>query len=135
VLGAIAITIQALAGPSAVRLLPLLPAVAWLGLFRAVGNRELFFPYGMALAAFAALSLSRRSSMAAALAGGLVVAAFLIVRILQQATVGVLVVEGIVALAILAIVLVGGPPARSWPAGEPVLVAVASLLAYAGLAL
>lgn len=135
VLGAIAITIQALARPSAVRLLLLLPAAAWLGLSRAVGNRELFFPYGMALAAFAALALARRSSLAAALAGGLVAAAFIIVRILQQATVGVLAVEGIVALAILAFILVGARPARGWPAGEAALVATASLLAYVGLAL
>jgi hypothetical protein len=86
-------------------------------------------------------SLSR--SFRAALGGGLVVAAFLAVRVLQRAGPRVLAVESIVAVAILAVVLAAAARLRrgggtngvaDW-VGDAVIVVGASLAAYAGLAL
>ena len=80
----------------------ILPSLGWLLAFRATGNRELFFPFTMYLAAHAALAVSPRGPKAAGLAGGIVVAIFLVIRVLQAATPRVLAVEAVAAGAILA---------------------------------
>jgi len=117
-------------------LLGLLPAVGWLVAHQLTGNRELFFPYAMALAAHLAGQFAGRFAgrNAAAMAGGLVVAAFLAIRALQAATPRVLAVETAVAAVILALTVAAMPLAarRRW--GLVALTAIASLLAYAGLA-
>ena len=134
-LGAVAVVMQAFVRPQAARLLLLLPAIVWLGLFRLTGNRELFFPYAMALAAFVSLPLAARAAWQGSLAGGLMVGSFLVIRIMQQAGARVLMLELAVAAAILLSVLAAASRVRGRLPMEAAIVAVASLAAYAGLAL
>ena len=134
-LGAVAVVVQAFARPQPVRLLLLLPAVVWLGLFRLSGDREFFFPYAMALTAFVSLPLAARAIWPGWLAGGLMVGSFLLIRVMQQASGRVLAVELAVAVAILVLVLAAATHARGrWPL-EAALIAAASLMASIGLAL
>lgn len=133
--GAVAVVVQALVQPQASRLLLVLPAVAWLGLFRLTGNRELFFPYAMALAAFVSLPLAARRTWLGGLGGTLVIGSFLLIRIMQQAGGRVLAVELAVAAVILALVLTAANRVGGRWSIEAAVVAAASLLAYAGLAL
>jgi len=116
-------------------LVGLAPAVGWMVAHQLTGNRELFFPYAMALAAHLAGQFGGRGRTAAAVAGGLVVAAFMGIRVIQDATARVLAVELAVAVAILAAVVAAVPlmARRSWRAVA--VAAAASLAAYAGLAL
>jgi hypothetical protein len=166
VIGVLAFCGQAAAGVRLAPLAILVPALGWLALSRGTGNRELFFPYCMYLASHVAVALTPRSanvaaprsfraeslrssraaaprSFRAAAGGGLVVAAFLVVRVLQRAGPRVLAVESVVAVAILALVLAAAARLRrgrvangvaDW-VGDAVIVAGASLAAYAGLAL
>jgi hypothetical protein len=116
-------------------LLTFVPAFGWLAAAVLTENRELFFPFAMAVAAFLAGRLRVRSTMAATVAGTGGVIIFLAIRIAQQATVGVLMVEAAVAGLILGFILAG---ARWLPKTAGVLagmMAIASLLAYLGLAL
>ena len=116
-------------------LVGLAPAVGWMVAHQFTGNRELFFPYAMALAAHLAGQFGGRDRTAAAVAGGLVVAAFMGIRVIQDATARVLAVELAVAVAILAAVTVAVPLMDRRPWGAVAVAAVASLAAYAGLAL
>jgi hypothetical protein len=115
-------------------LLNIVPALGWLAASRATGNRELFFPYAMYLAAHVASQFAGRGWKPVAAAGGTVVAAFLAIRVLQDATLQVLAVELVVAVAILAAVtaLLAATGKRPWD--EVVLATLASFAAYAGLA-
>jgi predicted GNAT family N-acyltransferase len=134
VLGVLAFAGQVVADFRLRPLIGFLPAAGWMVAHQLTGNRELFFPYAMALAAHLASQFVGRGRVAAAVAGGLVVAAFLGIRILQAATAKVLAVELAVAAAIL-IVTVAVLPAvlkRPWEAVAVTL--LASLAAYAGLA-
>lgn len=134
-LAAVAVVVQAVVRPHASRLLLLMPAIIWLGLFRLTGDRQLFFPYAMALTAFVCLPLAARAVLPGWLAGGLMIGSFLFIRFLQQASVQVLAVELAVAVAILLLVLAATSRVRGrWPM-EAAVVAVASLVAYVGLAL
>lgn len=134
VLGGITVVLHAFAGLRAASLAMLLPSVAWLGWFHATGNRELFFPYAMGLAMSAAVCGLVRHRWPPA-AGGIIVAAFLAVRILQQATCRVLAVETAVAAVILAMGIIAARLAPRGIASKTAIVAAASLAAYAGLAL
>jgi hypothetical protein len=145
VIGAIAVVAQTLGGVRIDSLALLVPSLAWLALSHATGNRELFFPYTMYLASCVALRDSQRATQRSAglgpLGGAAIVATFMVIRILQQATARVLTVEFAVAAAILALVLV----ARSWSrrhglhvtpyAWQAAIVVTSSLLAYASLAI
>lgn len=116
-------------------LLTFVPAFGWLAAAVLTGNRELFFPFAMAVAAFLAGRLRGRSTMAATVGGTGGVVIFLAIRIAQQATVKVLVVEAAVAAVVLGVILVGArllPNTAGMLAG---MMAIASLLAYLGLAL
>jgi hypothetical protein len=147
VIGAIAIVAQTLGGVRIASLALMVPSLAWLAISHATGNRELFFPYTMYLASCMAIRGSDRADHAAWLGpfgGAVVVAAFMVIRILQQATVRVLVVEFVVAAAILALVVVTGSwthrrvahvtPAAHF-AWRAAIIAASSLLAYASLAI
>ena len=135
VIGVLAFCGQAVAGVRLASLAILVPALGWLALSRGTGNRELFFPYCIYLASHVAVALTPRvagaeaprvagaeaprsflaapwsfraaisRSFRAAAGGGLVVATFLAVRVLQRAGPRVLAVESIVAVAILAVPL------------------------------
>ena len=142
-IGVLAFLGQAAAGTRIASLATLVPALAWLALARVTGDRELFFPYCMHLASHVAVALAPRSLRVAAAGGGLLVAAFLAIRVLQRAGPRVLAVETVVALAILAMVLVAAAQVRRRAAAggglqgaaNAAIVVAASLLAYAGLAL
>jgi hypothetical protein len=119
------------------RLRPLigfLPAAGWMVAHELTGNRELFFPYAIALAAHLASQFVGRGRVAAAVAGGLVVAAFLGIRILQAATAQVLAVELAVAAAILIVTVAVLPAVLKRPWEVVAVTLLASLAAYAGLA-
>jgi len=130
------------------------PALGWLVAFRITGNRELFFPFAMALAVHLAgeffLARPRAGRRAnrgdeaasrpagrwpAVAAGSLIVAGFLGIRWLQSATGRVLAVEAAVAVAILAAAVALLPWASRRRGAVWALTAAASLAAYAGLAL
>lgn len=135
VLGVLACTGQVAADFRLRPLVGLVPAAGWMAAHQLTGNREFFFPYAMALAAHLAGQFVDRGRVVAAFAAGIVMAAFLAIRILQAATAKVLVVEVAVAVAILAAV-VAVLPAVKWRAwGVAVLTALASLAAYVGLVL
>ena len=148
VIGAIAVVAQTLGGVRIESLALMVPSLVWLALSHATGNRELFFPYTMYLASCVALRDSQRATQRAAglgpLGGAAIVAAFMVIRILQQATVRELVVEFVVAAAILALVVVAGSGIRRHGAHvapptnfacRAAIVAASSLLAYASLAI
>jgi len=127
---------QTIGGFRAESLLLVVPSLLWLGLFHATGNRELFFPYTMYLASGVTLRSAERSPWLALCGGGVVVAAFMIIRILQNATSRVLAVELVIAVVILAFVLAALAWSRKHTlARDAAIVAVSSLLAYASLAL
>jgi hypothetical protein len=113
----------------------ILPSLVWLVTFWATGNRELFFPFTMYLAAHAALTVSVRGVIPACAAGGLVVAAFLVIRVLQAATPNVLAVEAVAAGVILAttcLVLVRRDRSLF---GDGLILALASAAAFVSLRL
>jgi len=122
------------AGFEPAALVAALPAVGWLAASRLTGNRELFFPYSMLLATSALLAAPAAKSLAGIAAAGGVVAAFLIARVVQQATARVLAVE----VAAAGVVLAAAVAARSrlpFPSLRWWLPVAASLAAYACLAL
>ncbi|MGB8852266.1 MAG: hypothetical protein WCC69_01715 [Pirellulales bacterium] len=113
----------------------ILPSLGWLAAFWATGNRELFFPFTMYLAAHAALTVSGRGVIAACAAGGLVVAVFLVIRFFQAATPAVLAVEAVAAGVILvATCLVLVRRERSL-FGDGLFLALASAAAFVSLQL
>jgi hypothetical protein len=111
------------------------PSLVWLAFFQATGNRELFFPFTIHLASLVALRLGRDNLWRAMAGGGLIGGLFLAVRASQQASAKVLGVELVVATLILAVVLAMLPVSRERQAVEGGVVILASLLAYASLAL
>jgi len=141
VIGALAVVAQTLGGARLGSLTLVLPSLLWLALANTTGNRELFFPYTMYLASCVAVGSIAPSRWPGQLGGGVVVAAFMIIRILQQATVRVLAVELMVAAAILALVVAACTWGRrhvvhvSSVAWHAAIAVAASLLAYASLAL
>lgn len=134
-LGILACVLQAVADFRVGPLVGVAPALGWAAAHHLTGNRELFFPFAIYLAAHAAGQFAGRGRPAATVAGGIVVAAFLAIRLLQSASGRVLAVEAAVAAAILAATVAVLPlvPRRPWAVA--VVAALASLAAYAGLAL
>ncbi len=118
----------------------LAPGLLWLALFLWTGDRRLYFCYTMLYA----VQLARLRRMQfrqvrgwgrAAGAGFAVIAAFLGIRIWQDATAAVLIVELLVAAGVLELGIVwrGGQPET--PAQRAMVSLAASLAAFAGLAL
>lgn len=143
-IGAVAVVGQVAADLQPGRLAGCVPALGWLAAHHATGNRELFFPYTIALAVHLAGEFIRRVRVgphagsrygAGLAAGGVVVAAFLALRRFQAATARVLAVEAAVAVMILAVAVALLPWAVRRPWAAMAITAVASLAAYAGLAL
>jgi hypothetical protein len=131
----LALLVEVSAGSQLAGLAWLVPALGWLAPAVLTANRELFFPYSMAVAAFMACRLRQRSLAAAGWAAAAGVLVFLGIRFAQQATWQVLATESMVAGGIL-LMIVGSCrwlPERPWQTG--LVMAVASGLAYAGLAL
>ncbi len=127
---------QIRAQPGSLRLLAAIgPSLLWLALSRWSGNRELFFPFTMYLAAHAALPVAGRTLYRAATGGALIVTVFAFIRILQMATTRILVVELVVAAAILALAIIVCRTGPQNTAARTAIAALASLMAYAGLAI
>jgi len=134
VLGMIAFVAQATGGLRPAALATLVPALAWAVAAKTTGNRELYFPFAMHLAAVTAAIPPTTHRLGSLVAGSAVVATFLAIRWLQAATPRVLAVEAVAA----AVVLVAAVVARERfadAAGRWWIPAAASLLAYACLAL
>lgn len=112
-----------------------LPSFVWLGLSYATENRELYFPFTIYLATLAGLIYSRHTISRGTLAGLLVVAVFMTVRLLQSAPAYVLLLEFGVALAILQFSLIACSPARRRFLGDIAVAAIASVAAFGSLAL
>lgn len=130
--GGAAFVLLAFASPSIKPLLLAVPSLAWLAVAVATGNRELFFPYAMHLAAVALCRFADRGPGRGLAAGGFVAGAFLAIRVAQQATPRVLAVECAVAAAILAVAALSR---GRWPQSDAAIVTASALLASAGLAL
>lgn len=113
----------------------LMPSLAWLALHRVTGDRELYFPFAMYLAAFVGLLASARGPWRGFLGGGIVVAAFLAIRRLQDASPRVLAVEAAVACVILAVAVIACAAFGKRAAAAPTILVLSSLAAYAALAL
>lgn len=134
-LGMIAFFAQIAAGFRLRQLVLLVPSLAWLALFHDTGNRELFFPFAMYLATHVALILAARDRWQGCLGGGIVIGAFMMIRVFQAASTKVLAVELVVATAILAIAISAHALAEKRPASAAAITVAASLAAYASLAL
>lgn len=113
----------------------MLPSLGWLAAFWATGNRELFFPFTMYLAAHAALTVRGRGAIPACAAGGLVVATFLVIRVVQAATPNVLAVEAVAAGVILAVVCLVLVRRERSLLGDGLILALASAAAFVSLRL
>lgn len=134
VLGAATVIFQSVMKPQARGLLQQLPAAIWLICFFWGHNRELFFPYSIALAACVTLLFEGHSRWPGFFAGACIVALFLLVRFVQQATPQVLAVELVVAIIILIALQAFNSRRSRNQLTSLVLVGLASILAYIGLA-
>ena len=131
----LALITQCFNDPRIASLALIAPSLCWAAAFHWTGNRELFFPFSIYLAAYVAVVLSRRKAWLGLFGGTIVTAAFVVVRIQQFASVPVLAVEIAAALGILVLALV---TYSFSPKSNPVCLAVcgmASLIAYGCLSL
>ena len=134
VLGAIACVGHAAGGLHPTALAAVAPALLWAVAAKATGNRELYFPFAMHLAAATAAVPPADRPLNALAAGGAISGAFLAIRWLQAATPGVLAVEAAAVVVVLAAAVAArkrcaDAASRWW------IPAAAALLAYACLAL
>lgn len=116
-------------------LIAIIPSLLWLALSRQLDNRELFFPFTMLLATHVSLLFVNRGFLASLLMGNFVVAGFTVIRILQDVTTRVLLVELTVSTGVLVIAF---GVTRTLPQSRfmrAVIAAWTSLLAFAGLAI
>lgn len=133
--GVVAFVLLAFSRPQVGVLAAVAPSLIWLGLAQATGNRELFFPFAMHLAAVVVCRLADHGTAWAALGGSGVVAAFLAIRVAQQATPRVLAVECAVAAAILVAATIARLRSPRRAGVDAAIITAAAVLAYAGLAL
>ena len=133
--GVVAFVFLAFSRPQAGVLALVAPSLAWLALAQVTGNRELFFPYAMHLAAVVVCRLADHGPAWAVLGGSGVVTAFLATRAAQQATPRVLAVECAVAGAILVVATIVRLRAPRRSGVDAAIIVAAGCLAYAGLAL
>jgi hypothetical protein len=137
VLAALALVAESIGGLGVPGLMRLAACLVWVAAFRTMGNRELFFPYAMYLAAHAGLHLAARDVRLGIVGSVLVVAAFLAFRVVQGASRGVLAVELAVAAAIMIGVFVTRQlaPVVRHDRRDVALAVAASVAACAGLSL
>lgn len=110
------------------------PGLCWLALYQWTGDHRLFFPYAIQYAVQMAYLSGGSAVRRTLLGGGSVVLVFVLIRIAQSATAGVLLVEVLVAAAVLALASgVHDSSGRDLRA-RVLSAAVSSVLAYAGLA-
>jgi hypothetical protein len=131
----IALITQCFIDPRVKSLALIAPNLCWVVAFHWTGNRELFFPFSIYLAAYVAVVLSRRNAWLGLFGGTIVNAAFVVVRIRQFASVPVLAVEIAAASGILVLALVAYSfSSKNIPACLAVC-GMASLIAYGCLLL
>jgi hypothetical protein len=135
IVGVLVFAAQIVAGMRLESLPMLVAALGWLAAFHVTGDREYFFPYCMHLASQACVCLAGRGGRVAAAAGGLVVAAFLAIRVVQGAGGRVLAVETAVAGVVMAAVIAAVVRLPRRPAADAAIVVAAAIVACAGLAL
>ena len=111
----------------------IVPSFVWLFLSRWTGDRRLFFPFTLYLAVYVALAWSAHTWRRGLAGGGIVISLFLVIRVLQHATSGVLTVELAVAAAILATSLILSHLSQRSIRSRLAIQSLASLLAYAGI--
>lgn len=133
--GAVAFVALAFGGIRTTTLALLASSLVWLALAKATGNRELFFPYSMHLASVVVCRRSEGSALSGLPGACAVVAAFLAIRVAQQATLPVLAVEFAVAAAILAGAALVRPRFPPGPLMDGAIVAASAVLARVGLLL
>jgi hypothetical protein len=121
--------------PDAVTIALAAAGLVWPVATLATGNRELFFPFAMHLAAVVVCRGARRGPPWAIAGGVVVVAVFLGIRLRQGATPRVLAVETIVAAVILAGTVVARIRSQPSVAIDAAIITTASVAAVAGLAL
>jgi hypothetical protein len=109
-------------------------SLAWLAVFHWTGDRRMFFPYSMQFALQMPYVLRGKIARPAIVGGGGLILFFLLIRVVQDATMQVLLVETVVALAILGIVVRLCGPSQAMPV-RLLAGALASALAFAGLAI
>ena len=118
------------------------PGLCWLALYYWTTDRRLFFPYSMQYAVqMAGLTGGPPATRAfgSVIGGGSVMLVFVLIRVAQSATAGVLLVELLVASAVLAISATvqdqsGRAISPSDTMARALVAALSSLAAYAGLA-
>jgi hypothetical protein len=133
--GVVAFVLLAFSRPQSGVLAVVAPGLIWLGLAQVTGNRELFFPYAMHLAAVVLCAFAGRGAAWGLVGGSGVAAAFLVVRVAQQATPRVLAVECAVAAAILVAATFAWLRFPRRAGMDAAIIVGSALLAYAGLAL
>ena len=131
-LGVLACVAQVGGGLRPAALAPLVPALVWAVAAKATDNRELYFPFAMHLAAATAAVPGPAHRVQSLAAGGVVAAAFLAIRCLQDATPTVLGVESVAAAAVLFAAVVArerfpGPLSRWWIPPTAAVLALACL--------
>lgn len=104
-------------------------SLLWLAMFAGSEDRRLFFPFTMHLAVMMGWLLEGRVRRAMVWGPALVVGVFVGIRVVQAATIEVLAVELVVAVA----AVVAAVRVRQW--GRLAAAMVGSLVAFAGLAL
>lgn len=105
-------------------------SLLWLIVYSITADRRLFFPYTMQMAVQIGFLVGGKAARPELFGSGGLIAVFLLIRIVQAASVKVLLVEVVVSAAILLLTL---GTLRNRP--PHLASAIASLLAYASLAL
>ncbi|MEM8925726.1 MAG: hypothetical protein AAGD35_19655 [Actinomycetota bacterium] len=111
------------------------PGLVWMFAFEQSGNRELFGPYMVYLATFAALVVAGSKWRRAAVGAGAVLVTFIGVRMLQSASTQALVIEFVVSVVILAAAIGAYGYSTRTPTARTVITYVASLVTFASLPL
>ena len=109
--------------------------LAWLGLYCLTGDRRLFFPYTIQFAIQAICWLDGRVRHTAIIGSVAGIGLFTVIRVLQSATLSVLVVEWMVAVAVLSLIAALWRQSSRTSVARLTLSALGGLLALAGLAL
>ena len=106
-----------------------------LALFHWTSDRRIFFPYAMQLAVQMPDVMKGLVSKPALVGGGGIIAVFMLIRITQSATAGVLLVELFIAITILTLVSKICPQSVRGPGTRVIIGVLGSALAFVGLAI
>jgi hypothetical protein len=105
----------------------------WLIAFCFTHDRRMVFPYTMQYAVQAAMLMHGSALVRGLMGGGAIVAVFMLIRVAQSAAISVLVVEVLVAAAVIALVMSAFGARKPSPGTRAIAGVGGSLLAVAGL--